>query len=255
MPRSKSFPGSIEKRGDCLRVRLCVGGERHYFTLPTLDRKAAEGFARDKAAELEKQHERQAAGMPGPMRFSALLAKFEAEEVPTLAPGTQRTYADSLKPIRAYFVGKIGDPTVDQIRAMHVKDFLSWRRANRMDGKAPLHGRTLQKDRTVLHRIFTIAERLEIRDGNPVARTNPPKADSRDPVILDKEQYEALIVACEGRTMLQLYVLTLGETGGRCQSEVLHLRWEDVDLSEGFIRIATGRDGHRTRAGKAAGFR
>jgi integrase len=50
--------------------------------------------------------------------------------------------------------------------------------------------------------------------------------------------------------MLSLYVTTLGEAGLRCDSEALHLRWEDVDLEEGFLWIASGRDGHRTKSGK-----
>lgn len=28
------------------------------------------------------------------------------------------------------------------------------------------------------------------------------------------------------------------------------LRWEDVDLEEGFLQIVSGRNGHRTKSGK-----
>ena len=50
--------------------------------------------------------------------------------------------------------------------------------------------------------------------------------------------------------MLSLYVMTLGEAGVRCDSEALHLKWEDVELEEGFLWISSGRDGHRTKSGK-----
>jgi len=50
--------------------------------------------------------------------------------------------------------------------------------------------------------------------------------------------------------MLWLYALTLAETGGRCESEVLFLRCADVDLQEGFLWIYSGSDGHRTKSGK-----
>lgn len=53
--------------------------------------------------------------------------------------------------------------------------------------------------------------------------------------------------------MLSLYVTTLGEAGVRCDSEALHLRWEDVDLEEGFLWISSGRDGHRTKSGGPMG--
>ena len=50
--------------------------------------------------------------------------------------------------------------------------------------------------------------------------------------------------------MLSLYVITLGEAGLRCDSEALHLRWEDVDLEDGFLWISSSREGHRTKSGK-----
>lgn len=40
------------------------------------------------------------------------------------------------------------------------------------------------------------------------------------------------------------------ETGSRCESEALHLRWENLDFEQGFIWIGSGRDGHRTKSGK-----
>ena len=50
--------------------------------------------------------------------------------------------------------------------------------------------------------------------------------------------------------MLAHYVLTIGDTGVRCESEGLYIKWDDVDLEGGFIRIWTGREGHRTKGGK-----
>src|SRR5688500_12373040 len=50
--------------------------------------------------------------------------------------------------------------------------------------------------------------------------------------------------------MLRFYVLLLGEAGMRCESEALHLRGEEVAIEGGFLGIASGRDGHRTKSGK-----
>ena len=41
MSRTRKSPGSIERRGKGLRVRLCVGGERHYLMLRTTDKRVA----------------------------------------------------------------------------------------------------------------------------------------------------------------------------------------------------------------------
>jgi integrase len=257
-------PGSIERRGDSYRVRIYLGRQMHRFNLKphtgnaATDRKLVEKFAREKHRELERQHERVAAGLPGGVRFSALLELFESQELPTVAPGTQRAYRKSLAPIRAYFVEQRGNPEMSAIQPKDISAFLGWRRVSRSRGRqraerfkpTPLTNRTLQRDRAVLHRLFTIAERMQYREGNPVAHVDAPKADSRDPMVLDDDQYEKLIDACSERPMLQFYVLLLGETGMRCESEALFLRWEDVDLDDGFLWIASGRDGHRTKSGK-----
>ncbi|HUK20581.1 MAG TPA: tyrosine-type recombinase/integrase [Gemmatimonadales bacterium] len=257
----RRYPGYIEKHRDRLRVVLRIGGRRYRYTLETANRKEAETFARNKYAELEQQHQRRGAGFPGPLPCSELLTQFEKEEMPTKSPGCRRSYRCSVKPIRQYFVTELGDPAVDQVRAGTVEGFLTWRRAHRIktrrEGKERIvealagvtRERTVAKDRAVLHAIFAMAERREYRDGNPVARTRAPKYDARQPVILTDAEYAKLLDQC-GDPMLRLYVLVLGETGARDESEALWLRWEDIDLEGGFLRIASGRNGHRTKSGK-----
>jgi site-specific recombinase XerD len=203
---------------------------------------------------LKASSDRERLGFAGPTSFSLLLDRFEREELVTKTAGTQRSYRDSLRPIRTYFVTERGDPTVDRVRAADVEAFLSWRRVHRAAVKGPrhrgpLHNRTLAKDRSVLHAVCAFADRLELRDGNPVARTKALKYDARTPLLLDDTQYAKLLAACAD-PFVRLYVLTLGETGMRCQSEALWLRWEDVDLEGGFLWVASGRDGHRTKSGK-----
>lgn len=267
----KRYPGTLQRRGDSYRLHVCVGGDRHYFTFRTSDRRKAEHFARVKHGELEAERERKALGLPSSVQCSALFDRFEELVMPTLAAGTQAAYKDSLKPIRAYFVDDLGDPAVERVRAADVTAYLKWRRVNRYEPQprgvasrgeakriptkakappAPLANRTLAKDRAVLHRIFALADQLELREGNPVARVAAPKSDSREIVMLDDAQYERLVAQCDGRPMLRLYVLVLAEAGLRCESEALRLQWDDVDLKEGFLRVTTGREGHRTKSGK-----
>lgn len=251
----RRHPGSITRRGESYRVTLCIGGTISRFTIPTTDRRLAEQFARNRFAELKRGHERQLAGLPEIIRFSTLLAEFE-EQLAGRVGGTRRSYNDSLKPFRAYFVEALGDPALDKIRAAHIDAYMDWRRTNRLPGRrktdgGPLHPRTLNKDRSVLHRLFAIAERREYVQGNPVKRTERRKTDSHEPVIITSEEYERLLAACSTSPTLVLYVLLLGETGMRCESEALHLRWHDVSFETGFISVVSGREGHRTKSGRS----
>jgi len=260
MPKRR-YPGSIDRHGDRLRVRLCVAGKPHSFTLPTTDIKVAQQFAKAKYAELEKEQERKAAGIRTGVRFSEVVTLYETETA-TRAPNTVRSYADSLSPIRPYFVELLGDPPVDRIRTADVTAFLTWRRTWRPKGRrkaaptTPISKRTLQKDRAVLHAVMALAEQQEFIVANVVRRTAPPKIDRRSPVILSDAQFDALASACVGRPMLEMYAIVLGESGLRSESEALWLRWEDIDFSTdeapyGWLHVVNGRDGHRVKAGES----
>jgi site-specific recombinase XerD len=267
MSRAKRHLGTIEDRGDHLRVILYCGGKRYVsqrrdrtdeWYLDTHDRKTAQQFARQKMHGLREEEDKRRRGVDTDTRFSALLDQYRRDEMPLLAAGTQRSYQDSFVSLVAYFVDEIGDPALVKIRAKDVKTFLAWRRVQRRAGKhqtasaEPLSNRTLQKDRAVLHRLFDFAYQLELVEGNPVARVEQPKADPRSAVILSSEQFETLLKKCEPSPQLWLYALLLNETGGRCVSEALHLRWADVDLAGGFIEIRTeGRRKHRTKSGRS----
>lgn len=251
MSNRKSHPGHIEKRAGSYRLHLCVAGQRHKYTL-ACSRKNAERFAREEYRRLELQADRRKMGLPGALRFSALLDRYERETLPMLSENSQRSYGYSLAPIRLFFATNLGDPTLDRIHAAHIQAFLDWRRVHRPDGSQafrPLSNRSLQKERAILHRIFAIADRLELREGNPVSRTENPRITSRNPVILSHEEYERLLAECEHDPMLWLYALVLGETGARSESEATWFRWEDVKLDEGFIWINSSYQ-HRTKSGK-----
>lgn len=247
-----------------------MDGERHTYILPK-DGDDDLPVVRDEEGELERPTESDARAFarreynrlereakldrPGAVTLSTLLGRFERDEVPGLAEASQRAYKDALDRFRLFFVKRGDDPLVRNVDAGDVDAYLSWRRWHRPDGQKrdePLSGHTLQKDRSVLSCVFSKAVDWRMRDGNPVARTNPPKADDRTPVILDEEQYERLLEAAKAskNPMAYVYVLTLGEAGMRCDSEALWLRFEDVDLEEGFLWVDSGRDGHRTKSGE-----
>ncbi len=247
-----NYPGSIDRHGNQWRIRLSVGGKRHRFMLDgDMLQQDVEQLACEKKAELGRRKRR---GLPGPMWFSGLLARFREVRLPDRAPRTQETYRASLDAFSTFFVEQGGDPKAHEIRPGHVTDFLHWRRTRSTDGATrakPMKARSLAKDRAVLHAVFSFAETLEVVPGNVVKAVKPPKGDTREPLILDGDQYEKLLHACTGHPMLYVYVLLLGETGVRCNSEALWLRWADLDFERGFLTVESVRKGRRTKSGKS----
>ena len=247
-----NHPGSIDRHGKTWRIRLSVGGVRHTFKLDgETPRSEVEQYARERDTELRR---RLARGVPGVMRLSVLLDKYEKGHLPGKSPRTQETYQHSLDAFRTFFVRQLGDPKVHVVRSGHVQNFLVWRRTHSPDGSPrtkPLAPRTVAKDRAVLHNVFALAETLELVEGNPVAKVPRAKGDTRQPIILSDPQYERLIDACADRPMLRFYVLVLGEAGLRCNSEALWLRWSDIDLEARFLTVESVRKGRRTKSGKS----
>lgn len=256
MAKTKSYPGTLEKRGDSYRVILHVGGDRYRFTRAGASKAEAAQFAREKHEELTRRLVRRKAGLPGSVFFTELLELFETDEFPALSEGSRSSYRDTFKVARLFFDETLGDPPIDEIARADVKRFLSWRRSTRLGGDGRpipggrVSGYTVARDRRILHRLFNYAITLEYLDANPAAGVKAPKPDDRNPVILTLEQFDALLAECED-PMLELYVLTLGETGARAYSEALRLQWEDVDLAGGFIQIVSGRKGERTKTGRS----
>ncbi|HVT38308.1 MAG TPA: site-specific integrase [Gemmatimonadaceae bacterium] len=257
MPRRKTklYPGYITKRSGAWSIRLCVGGVYHSFTVHGT-RVDAQNEAVRQHAELAKDHGRAKAGLPGAVRFSTLVSDFETYELPQLAPGSQRSYGDSLKPFRSFFVEKLGDPIVRQISRSHIKTYLEWRRTYRVGdekGDRSVSAHTVSRDRRVLHRLFSYALEKEYLDANPGAGVKSSKPDSRMPPILTADELTALLAAAEHNPMLHLYILLLADTGVRADSEALQLRWEDIDPVTdgcGYLEVKSG-PGRRTKSGKS----
>lgn len=247
----KSYPGHLAKRGMGWRWEVRVRGQRHRFQFKVSTQEEAEEQAREEYAKLVALARRHDGDIPAPIRMNELFAEFEKLDMPP-AEGAQDAYRDSLRVLREYFVELRGDPRADRVTGPDVMRFLDWRKTHKIGKKQkkPIAARTVAKDRTVLHRVFNRAERRGYVDHNPVAVTDVPKGDPFEPVILNDDEFEGLLNACRS-PMVRLYVLTLAEAGGRSESEILWLRWEDVDLDGGFLNIKSRRGSHRTKGGKS----
>ena len=235
----------IERRGKMWRVRLYdrTTGRQRTWTVST-EEKAKEVRSREYhklALQAIRMKDAQATGVSD-VRFSELLERYKKEWVePTFSPGAVRAYQSSFDVFELYFIKKQGDPLIHTIRKPHVMQFLAWRRAHPLKGTS-LAEVTLKRDRSVLHGLFAFAVKMGLldREGegsgfNPVARVDKPKAEKRDAVILSDAEYELLLNECGDDDMLRLFVLTMGETAARSESEVLWVKWEHLDFEDGRV--------------------
>lgn len=119
--------------------------------------------------------------------------------------------------------------------------------------------RTVQFMHQTLHKALDHALRLGIIPRNPTAATFRPKDETKEMKIYDESQVSQLLMAVQGTRVEALYQLVLA-TGMR-QSEVLALKWSDLDwknqtitVRRQLVRLPKSKDEYfstvKTNAGK-----
>jgi integrase len=102
---------------------------------------------------------------------------------------------------------------------------------------------TVRTARTILRRGLTIAERYRRVSRNAAALTDAPRhAESKLDDALDADEAAKVLRAAEGDRLEALAVLVLAV--GMRQGEALDLRWSDVNLDAGTMKVA----GTKTKA-------
>lgn len=112
------------------------------------------------------------------------------------------------------------------------------------DGR-PLSARTVGHAHRILHRGLERAVKAEIIARNVAHAVSPPKVEDTEVEALTASQIGEVLQALAGRRLYPLVVLALG-TGMR-RGELLALRWSDLDLDAGAVRIE--RSLEETKAG------
>ncbi|CAA9426347.1 MAG: hypothetical protein AVDCRST_MAG78-1372 [uncultured Rubrobacteraceae bacterium] len=142
---------------------------------------------------------------------------------------THRTYATHRQQVHSHLLPSIGRIKLDAVRKVHVDrlyaDLLR-------GGLAPV---SVRRVHAVLHAGLEEAVRGDLIPRNPAAHANKPKVKQEEIEPLDAEQARAFLEAARGDRYEALYVLCL--TAGLRQGEALGLKWGDVDLDTGTLRV------------------
>lgn len=151
-----------------------------------------------------------------------------------IRPNTLRNYTDAAKPI----VRDLGGLELQQLTKAHIDKFLGG--LTRRDGQ-PYSTDSARLVLAVLRQVTKDAHRQGIIARDPAEFVEPPKAKRRTSEELDvwtHEEANLFRKHAEDDRMFACWLLTLC---GLRRSEVLGLRWRDVNLSAGTITVAQGR--------------
>jgi integrase len=187
---------------------------------------------------------------PGPGRVSFqflaehyLKADFGADAV---RPKSVNTVPIVEHYVRDYLIARFGEQVAEDIKPFEIQKWLK-----SLTEKNGLAWTTVAKVRGIMHRIYKVGIVHEHVSKNPVQHVETRSTTSYRAIILTPEQTLAIINALIS-PLHRMLVLICAATALRA-SEVLALRWADVDWEQSRIRIskrwAKGEDGEtKTKA-------
>ncbi len=220
MRRSRG-EGSVYKRKDGLWVaRYEAAGKRKYL------------YGKTKKIVTDRLRERMSSGLTSlvPEADTMLVGSYLDRWLPTVR-GTvkDRTLTRHEEVVRLHLKPTLGNVKLRKLNALDVQELY---RAKLEAGLSP---RTVQIVHTTLHKALKQAVRWSLLPGNVTAAVSPPRPQKKEIRVLTLEETKRLLDAARGERFEAVYVLAV--TTGMRQGELLGLRWDDVDLGRGVLRV------------------
>jgi len=144
----------------------------------------------------------------------------------TVRPSTFEVHRHMIEP---HIIPALGCLKLKDLNPSHVRGFYR----EKLD--SGLSAATVRKMHSVLRKALKQAVLDGLIPRNVCEAVKPPKAERKEIKPLDREQAKALLEAASGDRLEALYILAV-HTGMR-EGELLGLKWEDVDLESGVLRL------------------
>jgi integrase len=136
-------------------------------------------------------------------------------------------------------VPHIGAMPIQKLRPVHLSELyaklLREGGARKNGGGQGVSARTVGHTHRVLHRALGHAAQWGVVQQNVASLVSPPRVNSAEVEILRASEINELLDKLRGRSVYIVAALGLG-TGLR-RGEMLALRWQDIDLARGQLRV------------------
>jgi site-specific recombinase XerD len=151
------------------------------------------------------------------------------------SPKTLRAYGDDLR----QFLGWVEKNRVDwdhpkRFSRVDIEGFMGYLAGQRMTGV------TRVRKLAAIRKFFTFLEENRLIAGNPASTVKGARREEKEPGILYKEQYKALLYEASDHVRDYAIIMTFLQTGIRL-SELVNLQVEDVDLEHRVLTVRQGK--------------
>ena len=161
-----------------------------------------------------------------------------------LSPRTAEGYEHI---IRRHLIPALGNIRLTQLKPEHLQRYYSEKLSvGRCDGKGALNSQTVRHHHGTLHNALQSAVKWGLLARNPADAVSPPRSQRPEWHTLSEDDINTLLKAAAATPYYTLFYLALF-TGMR-RSELLALRWCDVDLL--LYQLYVTRTLHHLRSGE-----
>jgi integrase len=225
--------GGIDRRSPGhYRLRWRIGGQRYS--------KSFRGALADAKKALRRLLEAEDP-RPNSLKLADFLRKWLLEDQ-NLSPKTRERY---LQLAEQQIIPHLGATTLQNLRPAQLTEWhAELLRAGGANG-GPLTGRTVGHAHRLLHTALAHAARQELVARNVASLVHPPKIAAGEVSILSASEITQLLAGLSGHRLLPIAALAIGS--GLRRGELCALRWGDVDLDAGRLRVSGSME--QTRAG------
>jgi integrase len=171
---------------------------------------------------------------PARMTVSEFLNRWLVDYAkPKVSPKIHERYREM---IDGHIRPSLGSYLLPKLAPLHIQGFYSSAFAKgRKDGKGGLSAQSVVHFHRLLHKAFAQAVKWQLLARNPVEAVEPPRAERQEMRALDEDETAALLNLL---ATSRLYMpVMLAVTTGLRRGEILGLRWRNVDLGTGTIRV------------------
>jgi integrase len=154
-------------------------------------------------------------------------------------PGTREVWKQVMENLKTYLPTGI---LLQEVTAGHAKNFFESLKASGMAST------TIYKRIGFARQFFNDALDWELIDKNPFLKVKPANATAKSNVEVPRAVIDVVLKHCD---LTWKVIVTLSRYAGmRCPSEVLSLRWSDIDWEKGRMHITEPKVEHHAGRGK-----
>lgn len=149
-----------------------------------------------------------------------------------LAPTTYKNYGVIIK---AHLLPALGHILLPQLQPMHLQSYYTKALKEGRKKGGGLSARSVRYHHAIIREALAHAVKWQLLSRNPADAVEPPKPAKPQLKVLQPEEAANLMQALREHELFPLFYTAM--TTGMRRSELLGLRWEDVNLEAGVINL------------------